>query len=191
MIEKTKNLLRHYAEMVSIHFKNGKPISKKKPFIPAATYINTEHKLESFVKKMKYVNEISVDIEGNSLYTYYPKICLIQISTRSENFIIDPLSIKNASLLDSIFSDKNIQKVFHGATYDTQMLYSHLGIIVNNLFDTQIAVSFLGEKRTSLDFLVEKNFNVHLEKKYQKSNWAIRPLSKKMLEYAISDTKYL
>lgn len=199
MIRKTKNILHYYASMISNWLKNGVDQKKKTKrlcqvnqyFLSPENYIDTQHKLESLVKKLKSKSEIAVDLEGNSLYSYHSKICLIQISTRNENFVIDPLSIKDISILGSVFSDKSIEKIIHGSHYDIHLLYNCAGIKIRNLFDTQIAASFLGEKKTGLASLIEKNFNVHLQKKYQKSNWAIRPLSEEMIEYAVSDTKYL
>jgi ribonuclease D len=199
MIQKTKDILQHYASKISIWLKNGAGKDKKtcntrqksRKFLPPENYIDTKDKLESLVKRLKSKNEISVDIEGDSLYSYYSKICLIQISTRNENFIVDPLSIKDVSMLSSVFSDEKIQKVLHGSHYDIHMLYTCSGIEIRNLFDTQIAACFLGEQKTGLASLVEKNFNVHLQKKYQKNNWGIRPIPEEMLEYAVSDTMYL
>ncbi|MGB9643451.1 MAG: ribonuclease D, partial [Candidatus Ratteibacteria bacterium] len=157
----------------------------------AAGFIDKERDLVKLVENLKKEKEIAFDIEGNSLYRYHSKICLIQISIRSENFIIDPLKIKDTSALHEVFTSPNIVKVLHGSGYDIQMLYQQAGIIIRNLFDTQIAAQFLGEKKTGLASLIEKNFHVRLDKKYQKSNWGIRPLSSEMLDYAISDTKYL
>lgn len=199
MIKKTKKILCYYASMVSNWLKNGVDQKKKTKrlclvdqyFISPENYIDTQHKLDFLVRKLKSKSEIAVDLEGNSLYSYHSKICLIQISTRNENFVIDPLSIKDISILGSVFSDKSIEKIIHGSHYDIHLLYNCTGIKIRNLFDTQIAASFLGEKKTGLASLIEKNFNVHLQKKYQKSNWAIRPLSEEMIEYAVSDTKYL
>ena len=136
MIQKTKDILQHYASKISIWLKNGAGKDKKtcntrqksRKFLPPENYIDTKDKLESLVKRLKSKNEISVDIEGDSLYSYYSKICLIQISTRNENFIVDPLSIKDVSMLSSVFSDEKIQKVLHGSHYDIHMLYTCSGI---------------------------------------------------------------
>ncbi|HPP08357.1 MAG TPA: HRDC domain-containing protein [bacterium] len=170
-----------------ITFFNGSTVASS----DAADFIDKEKDLIKLVERLKKEEEIAFDIEGNSLYSYHSKICLIQISTRSENFIIDPLKIKDTSILNEIFTSPYIVKVLHGSGYDIQMLYHQSGIVIKNLFDTQIAAQFLGEKKTGLASLIEKNFYVSLDKKYQKSNWAIRPLSLEMLNYAISDTKYL
>lgn len=155
------------------------------------TTIDTEEKLKHLIPLLRKEKEIAVDTEGNSLYRYHPAVCLIQISTRTENFIIDTIEIKDYSCLKQILSDRSIEKVFHGSTYDIQMLYQCADIKIKNLFDTQIAASFLGEKKTGLASLVKKYFGVQLSKTHQKSNWAKRPLSGEMLGYAISDTLYL
>ncbi|MCM8814974.1 MAG: HRDC domain-containing protein [Candidatus Omnitrophica bacterium] len=135
--------------------------------------------------------EIAFDVEGNSLYSYHSRICLIQVSTRNQNFIIDVLKIRDISPLKEVFFNQGVLKVLHGSVYDIRMLYHCAGIQITNLFDTEISARFLGEKKTSLATMVEKHFNVKLKKQYQKSNWAIRPLTAEMLEYAVNDTKYL
>jgi len=186
MIGKT---LKHYTSIVS-KLLNGFALRKNGNQDRSFSFVDSEEKISSVVKELKNSREIAVDIEGNSLYGYGAKICLVQISTRNQNFIIDPMRIK-ISFLKDIFSNPKIEKILHGSAYDIQMLYHCAQIQICNLFDTQIAAQFLGEKKTGLAGLVEKYFNVVLQKKYQKSNWAIRPLSDEMLEYAVSDTRYL
>lgn len=153
--------------------------------------VDSEEKLEGLISEIKDKKEVAVDIEGDSLYSNQLKICLIQFSTREKDFIVDPLKIKNISSLNEVFIDPKIEKILHGSYYDILLLHKCAGIQVKNLFDTQIAACFIGESKTGLASLVEKYFNVKLEKKYQKSNWAIRPLPECMLEYAIMDTRYL
>ncbi|MCX7705182.1 MAG: HRDC domain-containing protein [bacterium] len=155
------------------------------------TYVDTEKTLKHIVERLKNEKEIAVDTEGNSLYCYQSKICLIQVSSREKHYIIDTLRIKNISILKDLFSNPNVEKIMHGSAYDIQMLYQCAGIQIKNLFDTQIAASFLGEKKPGLASIIKKYFGVHLSKTHQKSNWAIRPLPDEMIEYAISDTMYL
>ena len=154
-------------------------------------FIDDEKDLQSLVKDLKKEKEIAFDIEGNSLYSYHSRICLIQVSTRNKNFIIDVLKMRDISPLKEVFFNPGVLKVLHGSVYDIRMLYHCVGIQITNLFDTEISARFLGEKKTSLATMVEKHFNVKLKKQYQKSNWAIRPLPLEMLEYAVNDTKYL
>ena len=135
--------------------------------------------------------EIGADLEADSLFHYPEKICLLQISTGSKDILVDPLATGDLSPLSSIFSDRNIRKVFHGADYDIRSLYRDFGIEVNSLFDTQIAATFLGLRNTGLGDLLMERFGVPVEKKYQRSDWSKRPLSANMLAYALQDTRYL
>jgi ribonuclease D len=70
-------------------------------------------------------------------------------------------------------------------------LYRDFQIVIQNMFDTQLASRFLGDKATGLEAVVHKRFNVRLNKKYQKKDWSERPLPEKMVEYAARDTFYL
>ena len=185
-----KKIIKHCASVMS-KWLNGKNAIAKDDSEYGFHLIDTEEKLHDLINKLRNEKEIAVDLESNSLYSYHARICLMQISTRKENYVVDTLLIKNISDVDEIFSNARIRKVLHGAYYDVEMFYKCAGIQIRNLFDTQIAASFTGETKTGLSSLVEKNFGVHLEKKYQKSNWAIRPLPPAMIQYAISDTKYL
>ena len=87
---------------------------------------------------------IAVDLESDSMYHFKEKICLIQISAKTSNFIIDPLKANDLTPLQAILSDPNIQKVFHGADYDIRSLFRDYQFEVNNLFDTHLACRFLG-----------------------------------------------
>lgn len=134
---------------------------------------------------------VAVDLEADSMFHYQEKVCLIQISTTSRNILIDPLFLDDLSPLAPVFSDPDIRKVFHGADYDIRSLYRDFAIEVNGLFDTQIAARFLGTMETSLAHILKERLGVHLEKKYQKRDWSIRPLPSPMLDYAVQDTAWL
>lgn len=134
---------------------------------------------------------IAVDTESDSLFVYYEKVCLLQITDGSRNFIADPLVLGNLSQLNSLFESKLIQKVFHAAEYDIMCLKRDYGFSFNNVFDTMIAARILGRKEIGLGSLIEQEFGIHLEKKFQKSNWGLRPLPEDMLLYATLDTNFL
>lgn len=134
---------------------------------------------------------IGVDLEADSMYHYREKVCLVQISTASRNFLIDPVSLGDLSPLLPVFSHPNIRKVFHGSDYDIRSLHRDFGIEVHCLFDTQIAARFLGFGETSLAGLIMDKFGVLIKKKYQKKDWSMRPLPQAMLSYAAQDACYL
>jgi ribonuclease D len=135
--------------------------------------------------------EVAVDLEMDSLHHYQEKVCLIQISTRTESWLIDPLVLKDLSPLAAPFGDPGILTVMHGADYDIRSLHRDFGIEVSNLFDTMIASRFLGIAEFGLAALLKARFGIELNKKYQKADWSKRPLSREMCAYATADTSDL
>jgi len=153
--------------------------------------VEDSSQLSQIVEDLKKAAVIGVDLEADSLFHYYEKVCLLQISTPLRNILIDPLAIGDLSPLKTIFADPGIRKVFHGADYDIRSLNRDFDIEVKALFDTQIAATFLGIKETGLASLLRDRFNLTIEKKYQKKDWSKRPLPKAMLDYAIRDSFFL
>ncbi len=153
--------------------------------------IETPSALENAAEKLANEKVIAVDLESDSMYHFKEKICLMQISAKSSTVIIDPLKIEDLSPLQLIFANPEIRKVFHGADYDIRSLFRDYEFEVNNLFDTHLACRFLGYQETGLDALLNKLFNVSLDKKFQKKDWSRRPLSEEMIDYAAGDTRYL
>ncbi|MCL2760062.1 MAG: HRDC domain-containing protein [Desulfuromonadales bacterium] len=153
--------------------------------------ITSNEALQSAGKHMLKEPLIACDVEADSMYHYQEQVCLLQISTLSKIFIIDPLADLDISTLAPIFSDPNICKIFHGADYDVRMMHQCFGIEISNLFDTMIACQFLGEPAVGLAAIIKKRFGIELNKRFQQADWAKRPLSEDMLEYAVEDTNHL
>ena len=153
--------------------------------------IKTASDLEQIANIFSNEQIIGVDVEADSLHHFKEKVCLIQISSSKQSVVIDPLPLKDISPLKSVFANSAIKKVFHGADYDIRSLNRDFGIEINNLFDTQLACMFLGIRSTSLDAVLQANFDVALDKKYQKKDWSVRPLSPEMMDYAALDSAYL
>ena len=153
--------------------------------------ITTTARLSEVAAVIARQTEIAVDLEMDSLHHYREKVCLIQISTRSESWLIDPLALNDLSPLKGPLSDPDILVVMHGADYDIRSLHRDFGIEVNNLFDTMIAARFLGIPEFGLAALLRARFGIELDKKYQKADWSKRPLSREMSDYAVADTSDL
>jgi ribonuclease D len=134
---------------------------------------------------------LACDLEADSMHHYREQVCLLQISTETRNFIIDPLVCPDFTPLVPLFSDPAIVKVFHGADYDVRMLHRCFGIEISNLFDTMIACQFLGEASVGLAAVLKKRFGVDLDKRFQQADWSRRPLPPEMLDYAAKDTSLL
>src|SRR5690606_29531 len=131
------------------------------------------------------------DTESNSLYAYRERVCLIQLSTRSRDYILDPLIIVDMSPLAPLLADPGVEKVFHAAEYDLICLHRDYGFIVNNLFDTMVAARICGYKAIGLGSLLSEFLGVELDKRHQRDDWGERPLPPDSLRYAQMDTHYL
>lgn len=153
--------------------------------------IRTRLELKEFVQRVSQQKIIAVDLEADSMFHYQEKVCLLQMAANGENVVIDPLEIEDLSPLAPLFKDDTVCKVFHGSDYDVRSLYRDFSIEINNLFDTQLASMFLGERETSLGAVVNSRFGIQLDKRYQKKDWSQRPLPDGMIEYAASDVFHL
>ena len=155
------------------------------------TLITKQADLGRVVEKLRTQPIVAVDTESNSLFAYREQVCLIQFSIPGSDYLVDPLALDDISALGKIFSNPNIEKVFHAAEYDLLTLQRDFGFKFKNLFDTMAAARILGRKQVGLGSLLKDEFGVELEKKYQRANWGKRPLPRPMLEYASLDTHYL
>ena len=109
------------------------------------TMVDSVPELEVLLEKLRNAKEIAVDLEHHSFRTFSGFVCLMQISTREEDFIIDTLSLREElESLNEIFADPKIVKVFHGAESDIIWLQQDFNIFVVNLFDTYHASRLLG-----------------------------------------------
>jgi ribonuclease D len=153
--------------------------------------IHTLSELKSLCRQLSREKILALDTEADSLYHYFPKVCLIQIATNRHAFVVDPIAIKTVEPLRPLLGDQKVKKILHGADYDLRSLFRDFGIKVTNVFDTMIASQFMGENEPALSAIVRKRFGVILDKKYQRANWSRRPLSQEMMRYAALDTAYL
>jgi ribonuclease D len=144
---------------------------------------------------------IAIDTESDSLYRYYPKVCLIQITAYTDswtpdpalaiNYLVDPLRIDDIRALELIFANPAIEKIMHAAENDIYMLKRGFGFTFQNIFDTQLAARILGWKRLGLAAILEEHFGVLSDKRMQRTDWGKRPLTPQQITYAQMDTHYL
>ena len=154
-------------------------------------FIESKEELQQICDNFLKEEVIGVDLEADSLYCFKEKICLIQIATADEAFLIDPFVLKEISPFLNILENKDIIKIFHGSDFDIRSIDRDYHAKVNNLFDTEIACRFLGLKERGLGSLLKRNFNINSNKKYQKANWSKRPFLQEMIKYSVMDVKYL
>src|SRR5688572_1591703 len=154
-------------------------------------YLDTPHQVELFLDDISGVREIALDTEGASFHRFIDRIYLLQSTTRERSAVIDPIPIGAPSRLGEMLEDPAVEVVFHDADYDLRLLHEDYGWHVRNIFDTRIAAQLLGLKSFGLAALLESNFGVKLDKKHQRADWSMRPLTADMLDYAAQDTMNL
>ena len=154
-------------------------------------WIDQPTDLDKLVETLLRHSCLAVDTESNSLYAYQEQVCLIQFSTPEADFLVDPLRLKDLSPLGAVFANERIEKIFHAAEYDLICLKRDFGFTFRHIFDTMHAARILGRREVGLASLLKQEFDLQLEKHYQRADWSQRPLPPAMLDYARHDTHYL
>lgn len=134
---------------------------------------------------------VAVDTESNSLHAYRERVCLLQFSTATADYIVDPLAIRDLSALAPFFASPAHEKIFHAAEGDLLGLGRDFQFTFANIFDTMSAARTLGWPHVGLAAVLKAEFNVTLSKTHQRADWGRRPLKSDMLDYARLDTHYL
>jgi ribonuclease D len=154
--------------------------------------IKNDEQLEKYLNDINEESILGIDTEFRRIDSYSPKLCLIQIATKSQLECIDVLSINNLEPLFDKLYDARTLWVIHSARQDIEALYYLSGRTPSHLFDTQIGASFLNYPlQISYQAITEKLQNIFLEKKYTRFDWRKRPLPNDVLKYALDDVKYL
>ena len=161
------------------------------PSHPRVRLIQDQSDLESLFERLKSEALLAVDTEAASFHRFHDRVYLLQLSSRRETAVVDPLAVTSLAPLASALADPGIEIVFHDADYDLRLLNLEYGFKASNLFDTRIAAQLLNEPGVGLAALLEKYVDVKLDKRFQRADWSARPLSPEMLDYAAADTHHL
>src|SRR5258708_22245510 len=151
--------------------------------------IDTAEALHAALPLLAPHARIPIDTEADSLHCYFEKLCLIQISVPDHDLLIDPLAGVPLEPLFGALQGKEL--ILHGADCDLRLLRRVGFVVTAPVFDTMIAARLCGIAEFSLAALIKRYFDVQLTKGSQKANWARRPLSPQMADYAVKDTHYL
>jgi ribonuclease D len=156
--------------------------------------IETPADLDALCRELMREKVVAVDTEADSFYHYFDKTCLVQVATRKEIFLVDPLALGGPEELQpmaKLFAAPDIRKIFHAAEYDLYVLKRDCGFHFAGLFDTMLSAQLLGYPAVGLSALVERHFDIKLPKDEQRSDWSVRPLSDTQLTYAAADVAHL
>ncbi len=154
-------------------------------------YLDTPEDVEQFTRTIAHTKQLALDTEGASFHRFVDRVYLLQLSTREQSAVIDPLPTGQLEALGKLVEDPDVEVIFHDADYDLRLLGQDYGWKTRNIFDTRVAAQLLGFKAFGLAALLDKYFGVTLDKKHQRADWSMRPLTADMLAYASQDTMYL
>jgi ribonuclease D len=159
--------------------------------LTAPIWVDSASALQRLAEVLSREPQLAVDTEANSLHAYHERVCLIQFSTPQADYLVDPLALDDLTYLAPIFSDPNIEKIFHAAEYDVLGLQRDFDFSFANIFDTMLAARTLGYKQVGLGSLLADKFKIEVDKHNQKADWGQRPLTPSLVDYARLDTHYL
>jgi len=154
--------------------------------------LETQTSINNFVSMISSTNTIGLDTEFVRIRTYYPKLCLVQISSKLGIGCIDYLKNNDLNILWKLIFNPKILKIFHSARQDLEILFLIKNQIPANIFDTQIAAALLGyPPQMGIKQLLKDELNTKISKTETRSDWSKRPLNAQQIEYALEDVDYL
>jgi ribonuclease D len=156
-------------------------------------FIQSDGELEGLVARLARAGypRLAVDVEGeNNLHSYGIHVALIQLFDGDHGWVVDARSIRSTSLLKALLEESAWLKVWFDAANDLLSFQHALDIRPGPLLDVAIAARLL-QKPGGLHALTRQGGSASAKDKFQKSNWLRRPLSRAMLDYAISDVVHL
>jgi ribonuclease D len=155
--------------------------------------ITTTDELTQVCARMAKHPFVTVDTEFLRETTYYPLLCVAQIASPDEAFVIDALApgIDLTPFFD-LLTDENVVKVFHAARQDIEIVWNLAKKIPHPIFDSQVAAMVLGYGDSiSYDQLVQRITGDQLDKSHRFTDWTRRPLTDAQMTYALSDVTHL
>ncbi|MBK8490218.1 MAG: ribonuclease D [Saprospirales bacterium] len=159
---------------------------------PRYELIETDERLRAFAEQNANTPWLCFDTEFVGEKRFTTLICLIQVITPIQSYLIDPLLVKDLQPFLDLLADPAIRKVTHAGENDYRLLYLQFGVLPKNVFDTQVAAGFIGYKYpVSYGKLVEGELGISLDKAFAVTDWEARPFNPKQLTYALDDVYHL
>ena len=153
-------------------------------------WVDDDAAFAEVVAQMADADQIALDTEFHRERTYFPQLALLQMAWDPDQLVlVDPLAVDLHPLAEVFESDVTI--VLHAASQDLEVLRLATGTVPRHVFDTQVAAGFVGFSTPALSALHERLLGVKLPKADRLTDWLVRPLGDRVLEYAAGDVRYL
>lgn len=155
-------------------------------------YVETQPQLSALCDRLRSESYIYFDTEFVSEDVYLPDLCLVQISAGDILAIVDPKRIDDMNPFWDLIANGDHISVVHSGREEFLFCYRATGKPPANLFDTQIAGGLIGmEYPASFGNLILRLLDEKLPKGETRTDWRVRPLSSRQIEYALNDVAYL
>jgi ribonuclease D len=160
--------------------------------MPEAIWIDRNDELPGLASAMAAQPAVGVDTEFLRERTFFPKLCLLQLSVAGKIYCVDTLNVGSLEALMPALTAPHTRKLIHAARQDLEALYLTSKHVLSPVFDTQIAAACVGLKpQVGYAELVNTLLDVTIPKGQTRTDWSKRPLSREQLEYAADDVLYL
>jgi ribonuclease D len=157
-----------------------------------AIWVDQGEQLVQLAQALEPQESIGVDTEFLRERTFFPRLCLLQLSAGNRIWCVDTLKVGGLDALLPILTAPRARKIIHAARQDLEALYLTSKRVVSPVFDTQIAAACIGMKpQVGYAELVKTLLDVTIPKGQTRTDWSKRPLTQEQLEYAADDVLYL
>jgi ribonuclease D len=157
-----------------------------------ATLVITPEQLDAAVFRLQGARRFAIDTEFMRESTYYPQLCLVQVASDSDCYLVDPLAGLDLAPLLAALADRGKPKILHAARQDIEVLLNVGGHVPGPVFDTQVAAALLGlPPQAGYAELVARQLGHSIDKAQTRTDWSRRPLSAAQLAYAADDVHHL
>jgi len=158
----------------------------------------TEKDYQTFLDNLSLSVEVGMDTETSGLDFFADRLKLIQVRTGSQTFLFDCTTLDREFITRLITDINNADTVciFHNAKFDVKFIKNHTGVLLEKVFDTQVAEAMLSagvndDRYESLLTLVQRYLGIELDKTVRLDFTEDKAFTEEMLQYAALDVQYL
>lgn len=154
-------------------------------------FVQHQSDLDEVLSLMDQYPIYGLDTEFIKVDTLWPKLGVFQINIAEQIFLLDGTTLDLTELWDKIFQAK--LNIFHACGEDIDLIYHYAQKKqLDNVFDTQVGMSFLGHGlQISYQNALKLFLDIEIDKDQTRSDWLARPLTAQQLSYAANDVFYL
>jgi hypothetical protein len=178
-------------------FLGSTPPAGKLPPRGTRMWVEQPEQLRKAIHALEQASLVAIDAEfaqvrlrsqgkaGSSV----PRLSLLQLAIDQRCFVVDALRLGDLSPLRAVVENPDTAILLHGAGADIRVM-AERGLKVSHYYDLEATCrSIFGQHESSLAAMLQRAFNMHLDKTLQRTDWTRRPLPPAMIAYAARDAE--